>query len=101
MVQGEGTPEQFRKQIQEAAVHSDRVKLTRHASERMEERGIVMREVLDVLRRGTFAEPPAPSLKAPGHVEARMEGRQGVQVVIGFAPDGDPIVLNVITAMRG
>ncbi|MFP4616451.1 MAG: DUF4258 domain-containing protein [Thiohalospira sp.] len=101
MGQGRGSPEQLRKQIQEAAAHSERVRLTRHARERMEEREIMMREVLDVLRRGTFAEPPAPSLKAPGHLEARMEGSGQVQVVIGFAPDGDPIVLNVITAMRG
>ena len=60
-----------------------------------------MREVLDVLRRGIFAEPPAPSLKASGYLEAKLESRNGVQVVIGFAPDGDPIVLNIITAMRG
>lgn len=66
----------------------------------MGQRGVLMREVLEVLRRGTFAEEPAPSLRAPSHWEAKLESRAGVQVVVSFDPEGEPVVLNVITVMR-
>lgn len=87
--------------VQETASSSQWVKLTRHGRERMGQRGISMREVLDTLRRGTFAEQPAPSLRAPDHWEAKLEGRTGVQVVVGFDPEAEPPVLHVISVMRG
>jgi len=86
--------------IRAAAADSGRVRLTRHARERMGERGVTLREVLNVVRRGLFDEPPSPALTLPGHWQARLSDRSGVAVVIGFDPSGDPIILDVITVMR-
>lgn len=87
--------------IQSAAADSAHVRLTVHARRRMHQRKVDMREVLNVLRRGAFEEAPAPSLKPPGHWTARLSDRSGVAVVIGFDPEGHPIVLDVVTVMRG
>lgn len=87
--------------IQSAAVDSSRVRLTVHARQRMWQRKVTLREVLNVLRRGHFDEQPTPSLKPPGHWTARLADRSGVAVVIGFDPGGHPIVLDVVTVMRG
>ena len=87
--------------IQSAAVDSSHVRLTVHARQRMRQRKVTLREVLNVLRRGHFDEQPTPSLKPPGHWTARLADRSGVAVVIGFDPGGHPIVLDVVTVMRG
>lgn len=87
--------------IRAAAADSGHVRLTAHARQRMQQRDVTLREVLNVLRRGSFEEPPAPSLKPPGHWTARLADRSGVAVVIGFDPEGNPVVLDVVTVMRG
>lgn len=89
------------KLIHQAAEDSSRVRLTRHARDRMGTRRISMREVLTVLRQGVFEEPPAPAIKPAGHWTARLAGRSGIAVAVGLDPDGDPVVLDVITVMRG
>ena len=86
--------------IRAASADSGRVRLTRHARERMGERGVTLREVLNVVRRGLFDEPPSPALTPPGHWQARISDRSGVAVVIGFDPDGEPVILDVITVIR-
>ncbi len=87
--------------IRSASADSAHVRLTVHARRRMHQRKVTLREVLNVLRRGAFEEAPAPSLKPPGHWTARLADRTGVAVVIGFDPEGRPIVLDVVTVMRG
>lgn len=87
--------------IRDAAADSGRVRLTRHARDRMAERGVVMREVLSVLRRGRFDEEPAPAVNPPGHWTARLSNREGLAVVVGVDPDDEPVVLNVVTVMKG
>lgn len=93
--------------IQSAAADSAQVRLTAHARERMHLaqrmhlRKVSLREVLNVLWRGDFDEAPVPSLKPPGHWTARLADRTGVAVVVGFDPEGHPIVLDVVTVMRG
>jgi len=67
----------------------------------MAERGVLMREVLTVLRTGTFNEEPAPAVNPPGHWTARLSNRDGLAVVVGLDPDGDPVVLNVVTVLTG
>lgn len=87
--------------IREAASDSGRVRLTRHARERMQKRQISMREVLNVVRRGVFDEAPAPAINPAGHWNARLVDRSGIGVAIGLDPAGDPVVLDIITVMRG
>ncbi len=87
--------------IRSAAADSAQVRLTAHARQRMHLRKVSLREVLNVLRRGNFDEAPAPSLKPPGHWTARLADRTGVAVVVGFDPEGHPVVLDVVTVMRG
>jgi len=60
-----------------------------------------MREVLTVLRCGTFDEEPAPAANPPGHWTARLSNREGLVVVVGLDPAGEPVVLHVITVMKG
>lgn len=87
--------------IRAAAADSSHVRLTAHARQRMQQRAVTMREVLNVLRRGGFEEPPAPGVRPPGHWTARLGDRSGVAVVIGLDPEGCPVVLDVVTVMRG
>lgn len=88
------------KLIREAAVDSGRVNITHHARQRMSERQVSLREVLNCLRTGTFSEPPVDSLKHPGHLECRICQRAGLCVVLGFDEQQRPLVLDVITVMR-
>lgn len=67
----------------------------------MGQRGVTMREVLNVLRGGTFDEEPAPVTNPPGQWTARLSAREGIAVVVGLDPHGEPIVLQVVTVMRG
>ena len=67
----------------------------------MGERGVTMREVLNVLRSGTFDEEPAPVANPPGQWTARLSAREGTAVVVGLDPHGEPVVLQVVTVMRG
>ncbi len=87
--------------IRSAAADSNHVRLTLHARRRMQQRRVSMREVLNVLRRGIFDEPPAPAVNPPGHWTARLADRGEIAVVVGFDPEDRPIVLNVITVTRG
>jgi len=95
------SPDDWLRLIRGAAADSGRVRLTRHARERMAERGVLMREVLTVLRCGTFDEEPAPAANPPGHWTARLSNREGLVVVVGLDPAGEPVVLHVITVMKG
>lgn len=60
-----------------------------------------MREVLSVVRRGVFDEAPVPSINPAGHWNARLVDRSGVGVAIGLDPAGDPVVLDIITVVKG
>lgn len=87
--------------IRDAAADSRRVQLTKHARERMGERGVTFRQVLNVLRHGMIEEEPAPTINPPGYWSLRLTDRSGVAVVVGLDPDRGPVVLHVITTMWG
>lgn len=86
--------------IRSAAAVTSHVRLTRHARQRMQQRKVTVREVLNVLQKGGFDEPPAPAASPPGHWTARLVDMAGIAVVVGFDPEDTPIVLDVITVMR-
>lgn len=86
--------------IRGTAADSRRVRLTRHARERMAERDVPMRAVLNVLRCGTFDDEPAPVASPPGHWIARLSDREGHAVAVGLDPDDEPVELHVVTVMR-
>ena len=58
--------------VRELATDSGRIFFTRHATERMRQRGVTHAQVLEVLQRGVIRCEPEPDMKT-GHTLCRME----------------------------
>ncbi len=88
-----------------AIARSDRLDLayTRHARDRMKERGLLIGDVLYVLKNGSVFEDPEPG-KVEGYFKYRMEaqtpnsGNRTVRVVVIPDKDGNRS-LKVVTVM--
>ena len=93
------TPVSLLRTVREVAKESGRIKLTRHARERMAQRGISFSQVLHCLRTGRIDEGPAKNVH--GDWAFRMVGTaagEAIQVAAALATDGRGNRIIVITA---
>lgn len=78
------------------------ITFTRHASERMKERGLIMSDVLWVLRTG-FVQAPAEESTVNGFFKFKVEGRtpnsQGRATEVVVVTDMDSDQIKTITVM--
>ena len=77
-------PDQARSLVNRLAQDSSNVVLTRHAKDKMTERGRVRKEMDEVLRQGILSEGPAPSVKGgeEGTMIRRVAGQDITVVVV-------------------
>lgn len=91
----------FLKKLRVIAKESDRVVLTRHAKQRMKQRRINQRQVMECLRRGRVCEPA--HLTIHGDWMATLEHRYAgdmVRVVVAIERQEDGELAVVVTVMH-
>ena len=91
----------FLKKLRVIAKESDRVVLTRHAKQRMKQRRINQRQVMQCLRRGRVCEPA--HLTIHGDWMATLEHRYAgdmVRVVVAIERQEDGELAVVVTVMH-
>ena len=87
--------------VRDLAKESARVRLTRHARERMAQRDITLTQLLTCLRSGRIAEGPARNVR--GDWEFRMEGIAAgdrINVVAALTTDRNGNRIIVITVYQ-
>lgn len=93
---------QLQAHIRRVAEHSGRVFFTEHARDRMLERGVNDKQVLECLRAGEVQRPP--QRLASGELRVRMEhwgSARHLSVVVSLDNDDpDALVITVITPTR-
>jgi hypothetical protein len=99
---GEWTPARATQEIN-ACARSDGLTLSwqHHAKEQMRNRGIIMGDVLHVLRRGFVLGPPRSATRAGYHkyvIETTTPNSEGRAVGVVVIPDGS-CELKIITLM--
>ena len=69
-----------------------------HASKRMIQRGITMKQVLEVIRYGQIVEGPFEDIRGGWRctLERRVIGRDVIRVAVGFGRDARIYVITVI-----
>lgn len=83
--------------VQELARSTERVRLSRHAKDRMEEREISMTEVYRVLQRGTVTDSPTRSPRGDWKFKMtfRLRGRRVAGIALAL--DGGCESVTVVT----
>ena len=91
----------FLKKLRVIAKDSDRVVLTKHAKQRMRQRRINQRQVMECLRKGRICEPA--HLTIHGDWMATLEHQYGgdaVRVVVAIEQQEDGELAVVVTVMK-
>ena len=91
----------FLKKLRVIAKDSHRVVLTKHAKQRVQQRGINLRQIMECLRKGRICEPA--HLTVQGDWKATLEYRHAgdnvkVAVVIEQQKDGELAVIVTVMA---
>lgn len=90
---------QLQRHIRKTAARTESIFLTAHAKQRMQERDVLMTEVIECLRRGGLPTPPEEDMKT-GQLICRMtwygSGRNLVVCVALDDEDPHMIVVTVI-----
>ena len=91
----------FLRQVRAISTDSHRVVLTKHAKQRMQQRGINLRQIMECLRKGRICEPA--HLTIQGDWKATLEYRHAgdsvrVAVVIEQQEDGELAVIVTVMA---
>jgi len=90
---------QLERHIRASAADPANVALTMHAKQRMKQRHITPRMLLEALRQGTLARPPEPDMRHPGvkcEMRRMVSGVNVAAVVYVEYPQPALIVVTVI-----
>jgi hypothetical protein len=88
------TPAAMLRRIRELAAKDSNVRFTYHARSRMDERGILIRQVMTVLRMGVVAE--GPSLNIRGNWQCTLRRlAAGVEVYVAVALEDGVLIITV------
>ena len=88
------TPAAMIRRIRELAAVDSNVRLTNHALWRMDERGILLRQVIAVVRTGVIDEGPALNIR--GNWQCTLRGRAaGMEVHVAVVIEDGVLILTV------
>ena len=100
---GSPSDRQLERHIRQSAKDSTHVVYTAHARTRMRQRHVNDPMVLEVLRLGSFPQPPEPDMKHPGllcRMQRFVAGMQVAVVVYVEYPATDLVVVTVIDVKK-
>ena len=100
---GNPSDRQLERHIRQSAKDSTHVVYTTHARKRMRQRHVNDPMVLEVLRLGSFPQPPEPDMKHPGllcRMQRFVAGMQVAVVVYVEYPATDLVVVTVIDVKK-
>ena len=91
-------PDEFEAEVRSRAAFSHMVGFSDHAKDRAQERGVTIRQILNVLRKGSICKGPTYSAKH-GNYEGTMEYYgTGRRLRVACALDDGKLTITVITA---